>query len=301
VKLLTTPAWIASLAALLAGAAHPAAALERWPAARAIVPALALLLLVSLLARALRGTLAERVIAAGALLTLGALGADALRGHAGALTLATGQGTRSFEEEGPGGQQLGLRPLGFALRLDRLEASGETVLGAGFDDGMDSSLRVGPRQAAAFGGLRFGDPRRIATGRARAFTLGVSGASGLQRVVLGPGMTARAADAEIALEQYFPDFALDANRNPFSRSAEALNPAVLLSVRRGGRSFRVFVIRALPGIHRVEGLDLSFSLLGVEADQAVRLRVTQAPAAPLIAAGLVVAALGLALALRVAA
>jgi hypothetical protein len=301
VKLLTTPAWIASLAALLAAAAHPAAGLERWPAARAIVPALALLLVVSLLARALRGTLADRVIAAGALLTLSALGADALGGHSGTLTLATGQGTRSFEEEGPGGQQLGLRPLGFALRLDRVEASGEAVLGAGFDDGMGSSLRVGPRQAAAFASFRFGDPRRIATGRVRAFTLGVSRASGTERIVLGPGMTGRAGDAEIALERYFPDFALDANRKPLSRSAEALNPAVLLSVRRAGRAFRVFAIRALPGIHQQEGLDLSFSLAGVEPDEAVRLRVTQAPSAPLIAAGLVVAALGLALALRGAA
>jgi hypothetical protein len=298
VSFLARPAWLAGNALLLAAAVHPALRLERWPEARAAVPALALLLVLSLLARALAGRLADRVLALGALIALVAAGYDGLRGHTGTLTLETGQGSRSFEEEGPGGRRLGLRPLGFAVRLERVGALGEVVVSVGQGDGLPGALTIGPGRAMSFAGVRLGDPQVAATGEATSLRIAVSGATGTQELDLAPGQAASAGETRIALERYFADFALDEAQKPFSRSTEPRNPAALLDVTRAGRRFRVFVIQALPGIHRQEGLDLSFALVGVEPERAARLRVTESGSAPFLAAGMLLVALGLALALR---
>src|SRR5690242_21131868 len=42
-------------------------------------------------------------------------------------------------------------------------------------------------------------------------------------------------DLEVAVERYFPDFALDGQNQPYSRSDEPRNPAALLQVSRGGQ------------------------------------------------------------------
>ena len=292
------PAWVAGAALLLAVAVHPAARLERWRAARAVVPALALLLVISLVARGLRGRHSDRIVALGALAALAAVGYDALRGHTGRLMLATGQGSQSFEEEGPGARRLGLAPLGFGVRLDRAAVSGEAVLSVALGDAAQTQIAIGPGRAASFRGVRFGDPQVTTTGAATSLRVAASGASGTQELELVPGQAARVADVEVALEQYFADFALDAGKKPFSRSSEPRNPAALLDVKRGERTFRVFVLRALPGIHRQEGLDLTFALVGVEPERALRVRVTDSKAAPIVAVGLALAALGLALGLK---
>lgn len=298
---LAAPGWVASVAVLLAVAMHPATGLERWSGARAVVPALALLFALSLAACTFKGRLSDRVAALGALIALAALGYDALRGSTGTLTLATGQATSSFEEEGPGGRRLGVKPLGFTARLERVEPSGELALGVGAGDTVETQIRLGPDRAAGFGGLRFGDPQVRSTGGANALRLAVSGPSGAQEVEIVPGQVARVADAELTLEQYFADFALDDKRQPFSRSSEARNPAALLDVKRGERVFRVFVIQALPGIHWQAGLELAFALVGVDPERAARLRVSETRAAPLAAGGIAIVVLGLALALREAA
>src|SRR5207302_1175532 len=87
-------------------------------------------------------------------------------------------------------------------------------------------------------------------------------------------------------EQYFPDFALDAKQQPYSRSAEPRNPAALLRVTRGAEAWRVFVIRAMPGIHRPERLDRTLSLTDVVVSEAVTLRVSREPAAAVAPRGL---------------
>src|SRR5262249_27730746 len=103
---------------------------------------------------------------------------------------------------------------------------------------------------------------------------------------------------EIGLERYFPDFALDAKQQPYSRSNEPRNPAALLGVRRGSASWRVFVIRAMPGIHKPEGLDRGLSLTEAVPREVVTLRVSREPAAALALGGLLLMAAGAALEAR---
>jgi hypothetical protein len=119
-------------------------------------------------------------------------------------------------------------------------------------------------------------------------------------VEVRPGAPATVDDLHIALEQYFPDFALDAKQQPYSRSAEPRNPAALLRVTRGSAAWRVFVIRAMPGIHRPEGLDRVLSLTDVVVSEAVTLRVSREPAAAVALGGMMVMALGMAWAARAA-
>jgi cytochrome c biogenesis protein len=117
-------------------------------------------------------------------------------------------------------------------------------------------------------------------------------------VELAPGTPATVDGLQISVEQYFPDFALDEKQQPYSRSAEPRNPAALLRVTRGEKAWRVFVIRAMPGIHRPEGLDHVLSLTDVVVSEAVTLRVSREPAAAVALAGMTVMALGMAWAAR---
>ena len=99
-------------------------------------------------------------------------------------------------------------------------------------------------------------------------------------------------DLEIELERYFPDFALDDRQQPFSRSAYSRNPAALLQVRRGGRAFRVFVIRSMPGLHQVPELRQTFGLGEVEPELSLQLQVAEEPFAPLLGVGALLAFAG---------
>jgi hypothetical protein len=112
---------------------------------------------------------------------------------------------------------------------------------------------------------------------------------------IAPGVPGRAGEMTIALEQYFPDFALDERQQPFSRSAEPRNPAALLTIETGGRTYRAFVLRSMPGVHRVEGLGLAFSLLEIEPERAAEIAVHREPAALVALAGALLLAAGLAL------
>jgi cytochrome c biogenesis protein len=147
--------------------------------------------------------------------------------------------------------------------------------------------------------LRFGVDGPVA---AAASTLRISVArAGSPRIVdLQPGETAEADGLRISLESYFPDFALDKNQQPYTRSDEPRNPAALLQVTRGGEHWRVFVIQAMPGIHRPQGLDHVLSLTEVVSRRALRIRVSRQPAAPLALAGVLVSVLGLAWPFRAA-
>jgi len=218
-----------------------------------------------------------------------AIGYDGLRGHRGMLTLEPGQGTQSFEEEGPEGRSLGLRPLGYGVVLERVDPDGGAVLKAG--DG--ATIAVRPGRAASHGGFRLGLSAHGA-GAEPTLRIAVAGAGGSSMVEVAPGTPATVDGLRISVEQYFPDFALDEKQQPYSRSAEPRNPAALLRVTRGEKAWRVFVIRAMPGIHRPEGLDRVLSLTDADVSEAVTLRVTREPAGTVALGGMIVMALGMA-------
>ena len=275
---------------LLAAALHPALTAFLHPPL-ASISALALLLVAGLLAgpRDPGG----RLIGVGAFAVALAIGYDGLRGHRGMLTLEPGQGTQSFEEEGPEGRSLGLRPLGYGVVLERVDPDSGAVLKAG--DG--ATIAVRPGRAASHGGFRLGLSAHGA-GAEPTLRIAVAGAGGSSMVEVAPGTPATVDGLRISVEQYFPDFALDEKQQPYSRSAEPRNPAALLRVTRGEKAWRVFVIRAMPGIHRPEGLDRVLSLVDAVASEAVTLRVSREPAAAVALGGMIVMALGMAWAAR---
>jgi hypothetical protein len=274
------------MALILGLAASPDLPFHEWqPAVGGVVAGLTALFVVALLDR----RAPRRVVAVGAATFALAVAYDGVRGEQGTLTLAEGQGTRTFEEEGPGGRRLGLHPLGDAVVLEAVEPDGTVVLG---QTDAQRRVRASPRRAAAVAGYRVGMPQRVPSGGARLVLRVSGGAEG--EVTLREGEQGRAGDLEIAVARYFPDFALDERQQPFSRSDEPRNPAALLGVTRGTASWRVFVIRAMPGIHHPEGLDRTVTLVDVVPDEAVRLAVHREPAALLAGLGLFVAAIGVA-------
>ncbi len=294
---LARPGVLAAVLAAAALALHPAtsALVPSRPAVLAAALALAALALAVRAAASRDRRVAAALTAAGALGVVGALGIDGLRGHHGTLALAAGQSRGNFEESGPGGRSLGLRPLGFAVGVAGVRADGSVELVLPGEGG--PSLLT-PRRAVAFGGYRFATPRVLPpTGGAARLRVAVSDGARTSTVDLAPGAPGRAADLELAVEQYFPDFALDERQQPFSRSAEPRNPAAVLAVERGGRSFRAFVMQSMPGVHRVEELGLTFSLLEVDPERPVEIAVHREPAAPGAFAFALVLAAGLGLGL----
>jgi len=274
------------MALALGLAVSPDLPFQEWqPTVGGVVAGLTALFVVALLDR----RAPRRLVAVGAATFALAVAYDSLRGEEGTMTLAQGQGTRTFDEEDAGGRALGFHPLGDAVVLEAIEPDGTAVLA---ETDAKRRARVSPRGAAAVAGYRVGAPQRVATGGARLVVRVSGGAEG--DVTLREGEKGRAGDLDITLTQYFPDFALDEKQQPFSRSDEPRNPAALLGVTRGTASWRVFVIRAMPGIHRPEGLDRTLALVDVVADEGVRFSVHREPAALLAGLGLLVAAIGVA-------
>jgi hypothetical protein len=273
---------VAFLACLLAVAIHPRLRLGPWPADQAatVVAALSLLLTLAYVLRSIRPGLGERLLALGALALVSGLALDGTRAHRGLLTLGEGQTKNSFEEQGPDGRGLGLRPLGFELRLARASGSVATLERA--RDG--GQVTVTASRAVRLGAFRFGDPQLIPTGQVVRLTVVVNDESGARLAEVSPSEPGRVGDLEIDLDRYFPDFALDARQQPFSRSPHSRNPAALLRVRRAGQVFRVFVIRSMPGVHQVPELRRSFELRDVEPELSVQLQVAEEPAAPVLGA-----------------
>jgi len=274
------------MALALGLAVSPDLPFQEWqPTVGGVVAGLTALFVVALLDR----RAPRRLVAVGAATFALAVAYDSVRGEEGTMTLAQGQGTRTFDEEDAGGRALGFHPLGDAVVLEAIEPDGTAVLA---ETDAKRRARVSPRGAAAVAGYRVGAPQRVATGGARLVVRVSGGAEG--DVTLREGEKGRAGDLDITLTQYFPDFALDEKQQPFSRSDEPRNPAALLGVTRGTASWRVFVIRAMPGIHRPEGLDRTLALVDVVADEGVRFSVHREPAALLAGLGLLVAAIGVA-------
>jgi hypothetical protein len=282
---LGTSTAVALMALALGLATSPDLPRRVQPAAGGLVAGLTALFVVALLDR----RAPRRLVALGAATFALAAAYDAVRGEQGTITLVQGQGTRTFEEEGPGGRRLGLHPLGDGVVVESVEPDGTVALSQA---DARRSVRVSPWRAATVAGYRLGTPQRVAAAGARVVVRVSDGADG--EVRLREGEKGRAGDLDITVGRYFPDFALDERQQPFSRSDEPRNPAALLEVTRGTASWRVFVIRAMPGVHRPQGLDRTLTLVDVVADAAVRLSVHREPAALLAGLGLLVAAIGVA-------
>jgi hypothetical protein len=298
---LARPGVFAAVLVSAALALHPATA-ARIPARAAVLASALALVALGLAVRAAAARdrrVPAALAAAGAAGLLGAAGVDGLRGHHGTLALAAGQSRGNFDETGPDGRRLGLRPLGFGVGAERVRADGSVDL---MLPGRSGPVELTARRAVAAGGHRFADPRALPpTGGVARLRVAASDGVRTTTVDVSPGAPGRAGDLAIALEQYFPDFALDDRQQPFSRSAEPRNPGAVLSVERGGRAYRAFVLQAMPGVHRVEGLGLAFSLLDVEPERPVEIAVHREPAAPVALAGALLLCAGLGLRLRASA
>jgi hypothetical protein len=293
VKLLASPSATLLLAVALAAGLHPASPLRRWAeAAPVLMPALALLLVLSLAARASRG-LGIALVSLGAAGLLATVAYDQVKGHRGTLELGPGGTTGNYEETGVRDRPVGLRPFGFTVGASSISEAGALLT---FSEATGEARgRVAPARATAYKGQRFGWRAARLSGEAERLEIAVSDGSSERSVALTPGQNANVDGLEIAVEQYFADFALDSSQQPFSRSEVPRNPAAVLRVRRGSETFRVFVIRAMPGIHQVGGLRLSFSLREVEPAKVLRLGVSQEPGAWAAALAVAVAAIGAAL------
>ncbi len=283
---LTRPAVLASLLSLAALLLHPSLGTEAWlPGRRVLLAALLLLCAVALLGRAWAARGADRaaawLVGGGLALALLGIAADGLRGRDGVLRLASGAARSDFDELDPGGRSLGLRPLGFAVGLERVTAGGAALLLGG----ASTPVELQQGHALTFGGFRLADPRTTFTGGVVSLRVAVSDGKQTQLTELGPDRPARAGDLVLSLERYFPDFALDERQQPFTRSLEPRNPAALLIAQKAGQSYRAFVIQSMPGVHRVERLGLTFSLLGVEPEQSTAIQVHREPLAPAVLLG----------------
>ncbi len=296
---LARPAPLASVLGAAALCLHPALQASSWlPERDALLAVLLMLVALALATKSLAasasgpGRLPAWLVALGALGMVAGLGGDGLRGRHGTLRLEVGQARNNFDETGPGGRALGLRPLGFSIGVERVSAAGAVELSV---PGRSQPVELTAGRAAAVGGFRLAQPVTSPTGGAARLRVSVADGVRTEVAEVRPGQPGRAGDLVIALEDYFPDFALDDKQQPYTRSLESRNPAALLTVERGAERHRAFVIQAMPGVHRVEALGRTFSMLEVEPERQVEIAVHREPFAPLVLLGGLLAALGVGL------
>lgn len=290
-KFLGSPAGLAVAALLLAVAVHPAFIDARdsmnGPLVVAVVAAL--FALAALLRAFAARTPGAVLLAAGAAIALGALATNAVRGHEGTLRLLQGQAAQAFEERGPAGIRLGARPLKAMITLEDL-GDGQASLTVD-EKGVKRRETLALDQSVRVGAFRLGWGRLIPHAR-----LAVSVAQGAttETVEVSETQPAVTGDLQIEIDTYFPDFALDANNKPYSRSDEPKNPAALLRVYRGEKGFRVFVLQSMPGVHDVSDLGARLALRRVANDPELEITVNAEPAAPWLGVGMALFAVGLA-------
>jgi hypothetical protein len=221
VSALGRPAVVASVLLAAAAVLHPSLGAAAWmPERDLVVAALLAATALAFLVRAVAAGDAERPVVAlaalGVALVVGALAGDGVFGHHGRLELGVGQSRNHFDESGPGGQPLGLRPLGFSIGVDRVRTDGAVDL---VFSNLAGVFALRPDHAATYGGYRFASPRSAPTGDAARLRVSVSDGTSTTVADVAPGQPGRAAGLEIALEQFFPDFALDDSRSRSSSSS----------------------------------------------------------------------------------
>jgi len=281
---LARPSMLAALFSFGALLLHPALAAADWPPGRELaLVAVLLLALVGLLGRAIAARGGTRtgawLVMAGAALVVAGIGLDGIRGSDGTLTLGLGQTSGNFDEAGPDGGSLGLRPFGFQVGADARTAAGVSLrLPLG-------TVELTDRRAIAVGGFRLAAPSFAATGEVARLRVATSDGTRTEVAELTPDGPTRSGDLSLSLEQYFPDFALDENQRPFTRSLEPRNPAALLRVARGKDVYRAFVLQSMPGVHRVAPLGITFSLLDVQPQERVTIAVHRRPFALAVLVG----------------
>lgn len=105
---------------------------------------------------------------------------------------------------------------------------------------------------------------------------------------------------EIQVHRFLPDFVLDENKRPFSRSNEPNNPAVLVEVtQQGEKIFNGWLFARFPDfgqMHPDKGSPLSLELRNYSASQYSVLHVSRDPGTSFVWAGCILIMLGLALA-----
>ena len=176
-----------------------------------------------------------------------------LRATTAALALGAGRRAATSRRTGPGGRSLGLRPLGFTVGVDRVRADGGVDLAFSRRRARRRSSPTSARSRTA----ATASPGRARRRPARRPACASAVSDGTKHDAWPTSCRAsrpRRPGFEVALEQYFPDFALDEQQQPFTRSLEARNPAALLAVRRGAETHRAFVLQSMPGVHRIEPL-----------------------------------------------
>ena len=286
-KALGSPGGVALAALLLAAIVHLVSGGDRGAEGVAAAAFAALLLVAAVVLRATEDRGAA-VLALGVVVTVGAVGYDVLGGHRGRLAFRAGEGAQAFDEEGAAGERLGLRPLGAVVSLDAVVGNEATLVVEGAPGRRRERLL--PRTAVAVGAYRLGwegvEPHPH-------LSLTLTRDAQSATVDLAPGEAQSVEGLDLEIERYFPDFALDDANNPFSRSEEPRNPAALLRVHSGERSWRVFVLQAMPGVHRVPDLPWAIVLRGVTPDPRLLIAVHRDPAAPVAALGVALIALGL--------
>jgi hypothetical protein len=303
------PGVVTAILVCAAAGLHPANRIGDWLSARGEAPgrtellrwllekgpdvalaALLLLVVAALVAQARATTGSRRLgawlLAAGAVLVVGGVGGDGVLGHRGTLELVPGQTRTHFDEVGVEGRALGLRPFGFTVALDSMRPGGGVALAW---SGASDLAVLTPERALGHGGYRFGSGRTVPTGAAARLQIGISGGGDDVIVDLATGRPAQAGDLRLALEEYYPDFALDDQKRPFTRSLEPRNPGALLAVESPRGTFRAFVLRAMPGVHRIEEIGRSFALIAVDPETKVEIDVHREPLAGMALLGALVA------------
>jgi len=108
----------------------------------------------------------------------------------------------------------------------------------------------------------------------------------LVRVDVGSSAVLPETGDELFVDRFLPDFALDEDSRPFSRSGELNNPAVLLRCRRNGQQlFASWLFSLFPDFHGQQTAPYRIKITNFEPRRFTGLQVTRDPGVALVWAG----------------
>jgi cytochrome c biogenesis protein len=98
----------------------------------------------------------------------------------------------------------------------------------------------------------------------------------------------------IQVQEVFPDFAMDEQRRPYSRSGQPRNPVAAVRVQLpDGRAQVAYLFKLRPDLKTVQGLPVDLSFTGFESLQYTGLQVVHDPGVEVIWLGCILLVLGL--------